>query len=254
MTILWNNVGQRGTEYIVNSFKVLKDAAVPNHCGSMNNWDSFSQHLRQGTTPTEDHYLENKLYFYPSKTESIVTKSKKSTVNLSVDTNLIHELKEESKTKSQGLNAHINSILIKHVVFFRHAFAEEAVMFPQEMWASILEIIDKKTIVDIMEQKGTPTVISNFSHNNIPFTIGNIIKYCFEGIALWTGCYSSFDHYKADNGEICLIFDHKFNKKWSEILAEVFSDMVEKMVNQKSTSVIDTNTLVLRVKEPQFEQ
>lgn len=121
-------------------------------------------------------------------------------------------------------------------------------MFPPDLWASILEIIDKKIIVDIMEQRETTTVISYFSHNNIPFTIDNIIKHCFEGIALWTGCYSSFNHYKTENGDICLIFDHKFNKKWSEILAEVYSDMIERTVNQKTTSVIDANTLVLRVK------
>jgi len=77
----------------------------------------------------------------------------------------------------------------------------------------------------------------------------NMIKYCFEGIALLTGCYSSFNHYRNDDDEICLVFDHKFNNKWSEILAEVYSDMIERILNQKITSVINTNTLVLKVKQ-----
>jgi len=180
--------------------------------------------------------------------DTLTTKPKKTTINLSVDSDIIDELKEESKSKGRSLNAHIGSILVNHVNFFRHALNLEAVMFPQDLWASFLEVMDKETIVDVLEKYGTPSVISVFSHNNVPNTIDNMIKYCFEGIALLTGCYSSFNHYMNDKGETCLVFDHRFNEKWSEILAEVYSDMIEKMLNQKSSSVISPNTLLLRVK------
>ncbi len=206
---------------------------------------SSQQDIKKGV-PLGPRDSSHKMSFADKK-DSIETKSKKTTVNLSGDTNMIDELKKESNDKGQSLNAHINSILAKHLSFFRHALNHEVVIIPQDMWSSLLEIMDKKTIVDIMEKNGTPTVISLFNHNNVTFTIGNIIKYCFEEIALLSGCYSSFNHYRNGDGEICLVFNHKFNKKWSEILAEVYSDMIEKMLNQKSSSVISSNTLLLKL-------
>lgn len=92
-----NVVGQCGTD--IYTYKILlKDELIAKYY-SMNHSDSFSQRLKQESS-IENHHLENESN-YPSNTETIVTKSKKSTVNLSVDTNLIHELKEESKGKGQ---------------------------------------------------------------------------------------------------------------------------------------------------------
>jgi hypothetical protein len=179
--------------------------------------------------------------------DSTENKSKKTTVNLSVDSNIIDKLKEESSFKGLSLNAHISSILDRHVNFFSHALNHGVVMFPSDQWAAFLEVMDKKTIIEILENIGIPTVLSLFSHNNVPITVDTMIRYCFERIALLTGCYSSFNHHKNENGEICLVFEHRFNNKWSEILAEVFSDMIEKTLGQKCTSVTNPNTLLLKI-------
>jgi predicted HicB family RNase H-like nuclease len=56
-----------------------------------------------------------------------VKASKKATVNLFIDENVIGELKKEADYHGISLNAKVSSILTKHVNFYRHAEALEAV-------------------------------------------------------------------------------------------------------------------------------
>jgi hypothetical protein len=77
----------------------------------------------------------------------------------------------------------------------------------------------------------------------------NVIKYIYEGIALWTGQYSFFSHYKDSEGYTCLVFDHKLGIKWSRILADLHTRTLEHWLEMKPAAKITPQTVVLRLLE-----
>lgn len=175
-------------------------------------------------------------------------KVKKSTVNLFVDQGIIDELGEESKTEGISLNAKINTILNKYVNFFRRAEEVNALFIEPRQWIRFLQILDENKTAEIMKTDAD-SIIAYLKHNKIPVTKENMIKYCFQTLALWTGVCTVFRDYVDNQGYRHLIFDHMFNTKWSRIASSVFSDLIRKTLEISTEVSILPNTFEIKLME-----
>ncbi|MBI1828770.1 MAG: hypothetical protein HY222_06155 [Thaumarchaeota archaeon] len=144
----------------------------------------------------------------------------KSNITLSVDSPILKELQNDSKIAGVSTNSKINSILTKHVLFYRYAELQEMMIIPPKIFAAMFEVVDEGKMVDLLNHVAIDTMPSVFAHNNIVPTIDNLIKYCFEGIFLWGGMCSSFRHYVNEQGYRCLVLEHKYGIKWSTKIFE----------------------------------
>lgn len=93
-------------------------------------------------------------------TERDVKESKKATVNLFIDENVIGELKKEADYHGISLNAKVSSILTKHSNFYRHAEALEAVTWSLKVFSSFLELMDEDRVIEILTDYGMEAVES----------------------------------------------------------------------------------------------
>jgi hypothetical protein len=174
---------------------------------------------------------------------------RKSTVNLSVDSHLLQELRKEASSENLSLNAKINSVLSMHVNFYRINRNLGGVIWDYKVFLSFLDLIQEDKLAEILWNEGGNTVMSYFSHNNIPITKENFIKYICERIGIWTGQYSFFTHYTDTEGNTCLVFDHRFGLKWSRILARLHAKAIEHWLGLKSVSNVTPKTAILKILE-----
>jgi hypothetical protein len=76
--------------------------------------------------------------------------NKKATVNLSIDARLLQELRKEASSQNLSLNAKINSVLSKHVYFYRHATQLGCVIWDPKVFLAFLDHMhDEDKIIDI---------------------------------------------------------------------------------------------------------
>jgi len=146
----------------------------------------------------------------------------KSNVTLSVDTPIFEEIKKDSENQAISVNAKINTILTKHVLFYKHLEDQEGVSIPKKYFDALIELLEENKHIELLTSVSVETMQAVYVHDNVPFTIDGLIKHHFEKVALWAGAYRRFRHYVDKEGYICLVFEHKFGIKWSRVLGQVF--------------------------------
>jgi hypothetical protein len=185
-----------------------------------------------------------------SKYENDGSKSdhKKITVYLSLDEHIVNSLRNDAKVKGLSLNARINGILGKYINCYQRAEDYESCIIPSRQFSGFLEMLDEARTAEIMKYDGINDVLSFFRHRNIPITLESIIKFAFENIAVSTGaCYKFSQH--IDDGSRTLVFDHRYGMKWSRIISNVFSSMLQETCNVHTSVNILPNSVLIKILE-----
>lgn len=174
--------------------------------------------------------------------------SKKPNITIITDAKVLNEIKEWAKAKGLSMNGLINEILAKNTLFFKYVDEHDCMIIPATVYKDVMESLPEKNLADMISRTAHEMVQSIFAHNNISYTMNNMIQYYFETIGQWSGLYDTFKHYD-DMGVTNLIFEHKYDTKWSKVLSHAMSDLLEKLLdtplyNQR----ILPNTVILQVK------
>jgi hypothetical protein len=174
---------------------------------------------------------------------------KKPNVTIITDGKTLDEIKIWAQSRGLSMNALINDILTKNTFFFKYVDEHECMIIPSTIYKNMIEILPEKTLTDLVYRTSHEMIQSIFAHNNISYTLDNVIKFYFESIGMWSGLYNTFKHYD-DIGVIHLIFEHKYDMKWSKVIFYVISDLMEKMLDMYTyKKKILPNTVILQIKE-----
>lgn len=170
----------------------------------------------------------------------------KSNITISVGDKVFEEIKKDAEGRGLSINAHVNDILQRHTVFYRHVSEQGGVIIPQKFYAEVVNLIDEDKLMYLLDEMGGKEVITSiFAHNGIPFTIDNLVKYCFESISLWAGTYSSFRYRRDESNKTELVFEHKFGIKWSKAIGYAFSRFIQNTTGCSATfKALPTTTIV----------
>lgn len=170
-------------------------------------------------------------------------------VTLSLDITLFNELKRESELSNGSINSKINTILTKHVRFYRIMEEIGRDVIPQEVFDSMLGIMDEEKLCKIMENHINTTIYSIFTHNGIPLSLDNIESHFFQQFGLWSGMYSAFHSYTDLDKTISLTFEHKHGIKWSRALGRMFSAAIKNFLGAETDYEIMGNTVKIMIRE-----
>lgn len=170
---------------------------------------------------------------------------KKTNVTLAVDSQIVDELKKEADLFGISLNTKIGGILSKHVTFYRYTEKQECSIVPSTIWGTIVDLVEDKKLDKILEQE-ISSLYTILLQNNTLMTLQNCVKYCFEGICLWSGMYCSVRTFE-EKTQITLIFEHKFGLKWSRALGEAFVKLISMMHPRLAKFEAYSNTLKITV-------
>lgn len=173
---------------------------------------------------------------------------KKPNITIITDTKMLNEIKSWAQTKGLSMNALINEILTKNTYFYKYVDEHDCMIIPSTIYKNMIGVLPEKTLTDLVDRTAHEMVQSIFAHNNISYTMDNMIKFYFDSVGSWSGLYDTFKHY-TDMGVTNLIFEHKYDIKWSKVISYVMSDIIEKMLDMSSKQKILPNTIILQVKE-----
>jgi len=172
----------------------------------------------------------------------------KSNLTLSIDNKMISRLKNDAETQGLSVNAKVNSILSKYMLFYKRAEEQKFVTIPSKVYASMLEEFDDEKAHKLIHDTVSAMMPSVFIQNNIPVTLDNLIKYSFQSISLWSGVYNHFNFYKNANGDLSLIFEHNFGERWSKVLGISFSNLINAMLGLSAEYKAIPNMVSINVK------
>ena len=172
----------------------------------------------------------------------------KSNLTLSIDNKMISRLKNDAEIEGLSVNAKVNSILSKYMLFYKRAEEQKSVTVSSKVYALMLEEFDDEKAQKLVHDTASVMIPSVFIQNNIPFTLDNLIKYSFQSISLWSGVYTHFNFYKNANGDLSLIFEHNFGERWSKVLGISFANLINTMLGLSAEYKAMLNMVSINVK------
>lgn len=173
---------------------------------------------------------------------------KKPNITIITEAKTLNEIKGWARSKGLSMNALINEILAKNTFFYKYVDEHECMIIPSTIYKNMIGVMPEKALSDLVGRTAHEMVQSIFAHNNISYTMDDMIKFYFETVGSWSGMYDTFKHY-ADMAETSLIFEHKYDLKWSKVLSYAMSDLIEKTLGMSSKQKILPNTVILQVRE-----
>lgn len=171
---------------------------------------------------------------------------KKPNITIISDPKTFNELRKWADSKSLSMNALINEVLTKNILFYRYVSEHESIIIPSTVYSDMINILPKKILVDLVSRMINETIQSIFANNNISYTLDNMIDYYFESVGLWSGLYNIFKRY-SDMGSTNLVFEHTYGIKWSEIIAQSISNLMKETLNLSSQHKILPRVVILQV-------
>jgi len=172
---------------------------------------------------------------------------KRSKISLSLDYPILEEIRKDAETQGISINASINTILTKYAIFYRYSEEHESIVILDSIVPDYLDMIDEKEFLKLLNQFAIEIMPAIFRQNDILMSLDNVIKYCFQNIALWAGMYTSFRHFKDSSQKLHLVFEHKYGAKWSRIIGDSFCYFIETMLSYPTKLQILQNSVIIKV-------
>lgn len=172
---------------------------------------------------------------------------KKVNITLLVSNDIARELKEDAKKHGVSVNARANEVLKRYFTVYKHIENYDCICIPAFLYQQMLEPMDEELGVGWLNVAVNELWPSIMARDNVPQTLENFINYAFGNLALIGGLYSSFKRYNDAEGNLCLLFEHKFGPKWSRMLSQAFSSVLTNTYKVRVERTMMPRTFVLRI-------
>lgn len=180
--------------------------------------------------------------------------NEKTNVTITLDNDVLNRIRNDADERSQSVNLRINEILVKYEQFYKHADELKAVTIPAQIYKSMLDVMDEKIGTAWLKKAVNEIWPAILIHDNIPQNIVNFVDYSFGRIAKYAGLCSIFKKYYDEDGCLCLVFEHEFGIKWSNMIADVFSESLNNLFQVEVERKILPNTILIRILEKELEK
>jgi hypothetical protein len=180
-------------------------------------------------------------------------KSPRITVSLAIDEPILNDIRETAEADGLSLNSKVNSILTKWVHFFRYSEEQRTVTLAIENFQELIESTDKRIFINVLRDNLANLIPAVFMQRNIPFTVDNLIDYEFKAFGVIGGAYQGFSCYKDTEGDITLVFRHRYGPKWSKILDATMPQHVSSVLNCSVSSIATPYAVKIKLLEKNLE-
>ena len=174
-------------------------------------------------------------------------REKKTVITLSLNQNVLDELKQEADKEQTSLSAKVTDILSKHIITYRFSEDIKSVFVSEKTFRLIVDQTDEELFSADFTNNALDFVPTTFYAKNIPFTIENIIKHALRGAGLHGGIYNHLHHYIDQKGSTVIVMRHNFGIKWSRILSKGQCKLIENMLGCNTSYTFLPSSAVIKV-------
>jgi hypothetical protein len=180
-----------------------------------------------------------------SKNEKV---PKKRSITLSLDNEILSEIRMSALDSQQSINLKINNILSKYAYFDIYTEQESCMTIPgKDIIPSMMDLVEENRLKDEYKTIILDAIPSDLLQKKIHLNLDTCIKYIFEGECIYGGSYQSFSHYKDNEGYVCLDFRHVYPPKWSRVIGSAFAELLETYLGYASTLNVLSDGLILKL-------
>jgi hypothetical protein len=177
------------------------------------------------------------------------SENKKVNLTLSIDSKIFQEIQKKANKKDISINAFTNEILTDFVTFFQHYKALKGVGIPARIFKEMIEGWDEKQMYRWVSMANNEIWPSLMLRYNIPTNIENFADYSFGNVACKAGLFSNFSQHVDEKGFLCLVFEHEFGTKWSQVISDVFSESLSNLFKVETERKILSDTVLIKIME-----
>lgn len=182
-----------------------------------------------------------------NKVNTINDEITKTTITLSLDSDILDDLKREAPKESTSVSGYVTQILSKHVLLNRFARDLHAIFITSKTFATIVDKIDENLLAKDFEENALDFIPTIFHSKNIPFTMENLIRYALSSTAIDGGIYDHFHSYHDSEGRLNLVMRHNFGIKWSHVLGSGHVKLIQNMLALNSTFKALPSSVIIKV-------
>ncbi|MDQ3967425.1 MAG: hypothetical protein M3275_03410, partial [Thermoproteota archaeon] len=157
---------------------------------------------------------------------------KKSNITLAIDTEIVNMLKNVAEGEALSINSKINSILWKYIIFYKYVEQDGALIIPSRSVNFFIESIGEEKWVQEYSNMLKEIVPFFFLELKTPQTLENTLKLVFDRLLVYGGSYKGYSCHVDNDGYTNLVFRHEYGLKWSRILSTVYTQFIERTLNQ----------------------
>lgn len=172
----------------------------------------------------------------------------RANLTIAIPNDILDQLKNISESRGQSVNTKTNQILAKYLQFYLHVEEKHGIILPHEIWKEIVILVDEKKLTEMLQRFGVETAVTLFDHYNIPVTLDNVIKYCFETMMMWSGSCHRISLHKESSGNFILVLEHDFGIKWSKALGDASVSLIKEFVGLSAEYTARSATVTIKVK------
>jgi hypothetical protein len=176
--------------------------------------------------------------------------SRKTTVNLFLESDILDEIRKEAKQRGISLNSRINSILTKYINFYKRAEEiDDTCVIPKKYFQFTIDNIHEedniKQVAD-MHRIWVPAFLHDI---NVPLTIENFVEYAARQVGINSRTIDNVTYHLDKEENRVLAFTHRFGLKWSRVLSRSLAIFIEELFNFRTEVSVYSGSFVIKVLE-----
>jgi hypothetical protein len=157
---------------------------------------------------------------------------RKSSITLSLDTEILDLVKNIAEGEGLSINSKINSILWKYVSFYKYVEQDGSLIIPSRSVNFFIENIDEEKWIQEYSDTLEEIVPFFFLELKVEQTLENTLKVVFDRLLAYGGSYKGYSCHVDNDGYLNLVFRHEYGIKWSRILSTVYTRFIQRTLNQ----------------------
>jgi hypothetical protein len=159
-------------------------------------------------------------------------RNKKSNITLAIDAEIQNNIKNIAEGEGLSINSKINSILWKHITFYKYVEQDSSLIIPSRSVRFFIENIDEDKWIEEYSEMLDEIVPFFFLELKTAQTLENTLKVVFDRLLAYGGSYKGYSCHVDKDGNMNLVFRHGYGIKWSRILSAVYIRFIQKTLNE----------------------
>ena len=158
--------------------------------------------------------------------------NKKSNITLAIDTEIQNILKNIAEGEGLSINSKINSILWKYISFYKYVEQDNSLIIPSRSVRFFIENIDEDKWIEEYSEMLDEIIPFFFLELKTTHTLENTLKVVFDRLLAYGGSYKGYSYHVDKDDNMNLVFRHEYGIKWSRILSAVYTQFIQKTLNE----------------------
>lgn len=178
---------------------------------------------------------------------------KRTTFKLALDGMLFDALKRDVEQEGLSLNSKVNILLQRYVQSYGYSSSNGYTILPKKSVQVIFDLINQSKLLKYYTPFINDMIPNYFAQLRIPLTIQSWLEYYCDGYMIRSGMIAKFSKHTDTENRLCLVFEHEYGLKWSNVLGTVLSQFIREKLGYFNSYSSLSESFIITILETGIE-